>query len=113
MRPLTASSTADANLWVYLSKHETFGYVGLAYVGVLCVSKQYSCSINEKLSSVVSTAQVRFFCLIKHQASILHQSIIFLFHRLLLMKWVTIWVCGTISMMFTEDKEDLVTVKDS
>ena len=63
MRPLTASSTADANLWVYLSKHETFGYVGLAYVGVLCVSKQYSCSINEKLSSVVSTAQVRFFSL--------------------------------------------------
>ena len=111
MRPLTASSTADANLWVYLSKHETFGYVGLAYVGVLCVSKQYSCSINEKLSSVVSTAQVRFFC--SYFYLFVLQRIVFLFPRLLLMKWVTIWVCGTILMMFTEDKEDLVTVKDS
>merc|ERR1711963_628155 len=33
--------------------------------------------------------------------------------KLLLMKWVIIWVCGTILMMFMEDKEDHVTVKDS
>ena len=58
MNPLTQASTADAHLWVYLSKHQTYGYVGLAWVGVLCRTKTYSCSINEKLGNIVSTAEV-------------------------------------------------------
>ena len=41
-----------------MAKDQTYGYIGLAYVGVLCASKQYSCSINEKLNSVVASAEV-------------------------------------------------------
>ena len=41
-----------------MAKDQTYGYIGLAYVGVLCASKQYSCSINEKLYNVVASAEV-------------------------------------------------------
>merc|ERR1719433_1441998 len=58
VRPIVAASNADANLWVMMAKDQTYGYIGLAYVGVLCASKQYSCSINEKLNSVVASAEV-------------------------------------------------------
>ena len=58
IRPITDASSADANLWVYMTSDEYYGYVGLAYVGVLCGSKSYSCSINEKLESIVHTAEV-------------------------------------------------------
>ena len=34
------------------------GVVGLAYVGTLCRNKQYQCSINERRSNVVTTAEV-------------------------------------------------------
>ena len=41
-----------------MAKDQYSGYIGLAYVGVLCASKQYSCSINEKLYNVVASAEV-------------------------------------------------------
>ena len=41
-----------------MTSDEFYGYVGLAYVGVLCGSKAYSCSINEKLENIVTTAEV-------------------------------------------------------
>ena len=71
MNPLTQASTADAHLWVYLSKHLNYGYVGLAWVGTLCRTKTYSCSINEKLENIVTTAEVSIsiilgFFLVKH-----------------------------------------------
>ena len=43
-----------------MTSDEFYGYVGLAYVGVLCGSKAYSCSINEKLENIVTTAEVLF-----------------------------------------------------
>ena len=58
MNPLTQASNADAHLWVYLASHELYGYIGLAWVGTLCRTQTYSCSINEKLENVVSTAEV-------------------------------------------------------
>ena len=58
IRPITSASTADAHLWVYMAKDQYYGYIGLAYVGVLCATKTYSCSINERLSNVVSTSEV-------------------------------------------------------
>ena len=58
IRPITEASTADANLWVYMGNDQLYGYVGLAYVGVLCYSKTYSCSINEKMENVVATTEV-------------------------------------------------------
>ena len=65
MNPITQASNADAHLWVYLASHELYGYIGLAWVGTLCRTKTYSCSINEKLENVVSTAEVSsiFECL--------------------------------------------------
>ena len=58
VRPIVAASNADADLWVMMAKDQYSGYIGLAYVGVLCASKQYSCSINEKLYNVVASAEV-------------------------------------------------------
>ena len=58
VRPIVSASNADANLWVMMAKDQYSGYIGLAYVGVLCGSKQYSCSINEKLYNVVATSEV-------------------------------------------------------
>ena len=41
-----------------MGNDQLYGYVGLAYVGVLCYSKTYSCSINEKMENVVATTEV-------------------------------------------------------
>ena len=57
---LTSSSSANANLWVYMCKDPNYsGVVGIAYVGTLCQSKRYQCSINERRSNVVTTAEVK------------------------------------------------------
>ena len=59
---ITASSSSNANLFVYLCKDPNFfGVIGLAWVGSLCVGdnlKGYRTSINEKRENAVATAEV-------------------------------------------------------
>ena len=59
---ITASSTSDAHLFVYMCKDpEFYGVVGLAWVGTLCGPsswKGYKASINEKRESAVASAEV-------------------------------------------------------
>lgn len=61
IKQITAASNSDANLFVYMAKDEAFyGVVGLAWVGTLCRSfwPGYQASINEKRSSVLTSAEV-------------------------------------------------------
>lgn len=61
VKDLTAASTSGANLHVYMAKDQQyFGVVGVAWLGTLCVGpwKPYQASINEKRSSILSTAEV-------------------------------------------------------
>ena len=62
VKELTAASTADANLWVYMAKDPYFyGIVGAAYIGTMCKGWEpygITASISEKRSNVISTAEV-------------------------------------------------------
>ena len=63
MKDITASSSSNANVHVYMCKDpQFFGTIGIAWVGTLCSSdnfKGYKASINEKRESAVASAEVR------------------------------------------------------
>ena len=59
IKSLTGASTSNAHIHVYLcADSEFYGTVGYAYVGTLCKWKTYQCSINEKRSNTLTTAEV-------------------------------------------------------
>ena len=63
IKSITAASTSNAHLFVYMCKDPAFyGVVGLAWVGTLCGPdswKGWKASINEKRESAVSSAEVK------------------------------------------------------
>ena len=64
IKAITASSTSNAHLFVYMCKDpQFFGTIGIAWVGTLCRSnflKGYKASLNEKRESAISSAEVRY-----------------------------------------------------
>ena len=59
IRSITSSNPVSADLYVYLCKDQQFfGTIGIAYLGTMCLSKQYATSINEKRDNVINTAEV-------------------------------------------------------
>ena len=63
IKELTAASTVDANLWVYMAKDPNFyGVVGVAWLGTMCKGwakpNGYTASITEKRSNALTTAEV-------------------------------------------------------
>ena len=63
VKQLTAASTANANLWIYMAKDPNFfGVIGVAWVGTMCKGwakpNGYTASINEKRSNALTSAEV-------------------------------------------------------
>ena len=62
IKDITYASSSNAHLFVYLCKDpQSWGVIGLAWVGTLCGPnswKGYKASINEKRNSAVKTAEV-------------------------------------------------------
>jgi hypothetical protein len=55
------NTNTDADLYVFLTDITDQGWVGVAYVGVLCGVKQQRISISAYYSNDIYTAEVRSF----------------------------------------------------
>ena len=55
------NTNTDADLYVFLTDITSQGWVGVAYVGVLCGSKQSRVSISAYYSNDIYTAEVTSF----------------------------------------------------